>query len=80
MGHFGFSERCDAFNGMACAENVAYNWEKDDAATVSKVHDQWMTSSGHRANIMNTNYNKVGYAYTRCSDGKVMWTGMYGKK
>lgn len=40
----------------AVAENVAY------APSVDRIHTGWMNSSGHRANLLNPNYNFIGVA------------------
>ncbi|SFS18407.1 Uncharacterized conserved protein YkwD, contains CAP (CSP/antigen 5/PR1) domain [Granulicella pectinivorans] len=40
----------------AVAENVAY------APTVERLHTGWMNSPGHRANLLNPNYNVIGVA------------------
>lgn len=40
-------------------ENIAYG-----QATPAAVMNDWMNSSGHRANIMNAKYTKIGVGYT----------------
>ena len=50
------------------AENgISYNASGENIAagqrTPSEVVDGWMNSPGHRANIMNSNFNKIGVGY-----------------
>jgi uncharacterized protein YkwD len=43
----------------ASAENVAFGADVDD------IHTGWMTSAGHRANILNPKYNAIGIGVAR---------------
>ncbi len=63
--NFGISYR-------AAAENIAKG-----QATPEAVVNAWMNSSGHRANILNGSYNKIGVGYV--ADGKY-WTQMFIKQ
>lgn len=60
--NFGISYR-------AAAENIAKG-----QATPQAVVNAWMNSSGHRANILNGSYNKIGVGYV--ADGRY-WTQMF---
>lgn len=62
MKNFGISYR-------SAAENIARG-----QATPQAVVNAWMNSSGHRANILNASYNKIGVGYV--ADGKY-WTQMF---
>lgn len=53
----------------AAAENIAKGQR-----TPKAVVDAWMNSSGHRANILNSNYTKIGVGYV--ADGNY-WTQMF---
>ena len=58
-------------NWRACAENIAAG-----QASARAVHDAWMASAGHRANILNPAYNRVGIGVW--SDGtKLWWTARF---
>lgn len=46
-------------NYRGAGENIAYGQQ-----TPTEVMQAWMNSSGHRANIMNSQYTKIGVAYT----------------
>lgn len=55
----------------SAAENIAKGQKTPQA-----VVDAWMNSSGHRANILNSSYNKIGVGYVK--DGNY-WTQMFIK-
>lgn len=56
----------------SAAENIAKGQKTPQA-----VVDAWMGSSGHRANILNSSYNKIGVGYVK--DGNY-WTQMFIQK
>lgn len=60
--NFGISYR-------TAGENIAKGY-----ATPQAVVNGWMNSSGHRANILNASYTRIGVGYV--SDGKY-WTQMF---
>lgn len=37
----------------------------------------WMNSPGHRANIMNENYTKIGVGYYQNANGVNYWTQLF---
>ena len=41
------------------AENVAYNYATSWPDAMDRVVEQWMTSEGHRKNIMNSNFTRM---------------------
>lgn len=43
------------YSYTATAENIAYN-----SSSAEKLFDQWWNSAGHKANMMNPSYTKVG--------------------
>ena len=49
-------------------ENIAWGQRTPD-----EVHDAWMNSSGHRANILGGDYNRIGIGYVECG-GMPLWT------
>ena len=53
----------------SAGENIARGY-----ATPQAVVNGWMNSSGHRANILNANYTKIGVGYV--ADGRY-WTQMF---
>ena len=50
-------------------ENIAYGQRTPQA-----VVNTWMSSSGHRANILNASYTQIGVGYV--ADGNY-WTQMF---
>lgn len=54
--------------GMAVGENIAMG-----QPTTSQVMADWMRSSGHRANILNPSYTRIGVAAYSAPDGTVFW-------
>ena len=65
MKNFGITYR-------SAAENIAKG-----QSTPQAVVNAWMNSSGHRANILNSSYNRIGVGYV--ADGKY-WTQMFIRK
>lgn len=56
----------------SAGENIAKG-----QATPQAVVNAWMNSSGHRANILNSSYNRIGVGYV--ANGKY-WTQMFIRK
>lgn len=59
-----------AFRGAG--ENIAYGQK-----TPEEVMQGWMNSPGHRANIMNKNYTKIGVGYYQNANGVNYWTQLF---
>lgn len=58
---------------QACSENIAVGH-----VSARAVHDAWMASAGHRANLLDPNVNRVGIGVW--SDGtKLWWTARFMK-
>lgn len=57
-----------------CGENIAAGY-----ATVSETFEQWMNSTGHRANILREDYTElgVGYFYEPNSQYKHYWVQIF---
>ena len=53
-------------------ENIAMG-QKDAASAM----DSWMHSSGHRANILHTSYEKIGVGYAVSADGTPYWVQIF---
>lgn len=49
-------------------ENIAYGQK-----TPKEVVEAWMNSKGHRANILNPNFNKIGVAKSESKNGNFYW-------
>jgi len=50
------------------AENIAMGYR-----TTSAAMSGWMNSSGHRANILNRGYRRIGIAAYQSSGGTIYW-------
>ncbi|WP_439632281.1 CAP domain-containing protein [Gemmata sp.] len=59
----------------AVGENVAWN-QKDPA----QVLEAWMNSEGHRANILNKEFEEIGVAVARNAKGERYWVQVFGKQ
>lgn len=55
----------------SCAENIAYNYD-----TPKEVVAGWMKSSGHKKNILNPKYTKIGIGYYKNGD-RVYWVQLF---
>ena len=60
-------------SSAAYGENIAKGQK-----TADKVMAAWMTSSGHRANILRANYGSIGVACLQ-SGGVYYWVQLFGK-
>ena len=53
-------------------ENIAYGQK-----TPEDVMNGWMNSSGHRANILNSKFTKIGVGYYQNAKGTNYWTQLF---
>lgn len=60
-------------------ENIGWNTYPDDTATAA-IHEMFMGSSGHRANILGTGWDVIGIGAYKGADGKKMWTVLFADK
>ena len=54
-------------------ENIAYGYQTPDAVMAA-----WMSSPGHRANILNGSYKVIGIGIAAASNGLLYWTQDFG--
>ncbi|MCL2256360.1 MAG: SafA/ExsA family spore coat assembly protein [Firmicutes bacterium] len=54
------------------AENIAHGQR-----TPADVMNSWMNPPGHRANILNPNFNQIGVGIARDNRGNLFWTQMF---
>jgi uncharacterized protein YkwD len=59
-------------NSRAMAENIAMG-----QPTALEAVRSWMSSSGHRANILNRSYRRIGVSGYTAPDGTVYWTQQF---
>lgn len=57
----------------AVGENIAYNQKSEKEVVVA-----WMNSTGHRQNIMNRNFNSIGFGLANNSRGEPYWCTVFG--
>lgn len=65
MNNYGISYR-------AAGENIAKGQK-----SAQSVMNGWMNSSGHRANILKSNYTQLGVGYALDSNGNTYWVQMF---
>jgi len=66
--HFGYSYR-------SFGENIAMG-----QSTPESVVDDWMNSSGHKANILNKGYTHIGVGIAKNAKGQIYWVHMFSSK
>ena len=54
----------NGYNWYRLGENVGYGY------SIEQVHSAFMNSSGHRANILDGGFNRIGVGVTRTPDGR----------
>lgn len=64
--------RSFGINYSAAAENIASGQN-----TAEEAMRHWMNSAGHRANILNSTFNKIGVGVARDNNGNLYWTQMF---
>jgi uncharacterized protein YkwD len=56
-------------------ENIAYGY-----SSPAEVMAAWMSSPGHRANILNPNFNEIGVSVLRDTSGRLFFTQNFGRR
>ncbi len=71
-----FTDRAGAarYQGFAAAENIAAGSD-----TAAGVMDQWMTSEGHRENILNCDHTQIGVGLGTGGSYRYYWTQVFGQ-
>jgi uncharacterized protein YkwD len=59
---------------VTAGENIAWNQPDADA-----VMNTWLNSTGHRANILNSEVTEIGVAVARSSNGEPYWIQVFGR-
>ena len=70
-GHFSSVLTQNGISFMGAGENIAYGYPTPEA-----VMNGWMNSAGHRANILNGSYTKIGIGYYQ-SGGTIYCTQLF---
>lgn len=61
------------YKGFPRAENIAWNY-----ANLETVVAGWMTSPGHRGNILISDVNDVGIGHFTCAKHEHWWVQLFG--
>ena len=64
-------EKCSGLH--RAGENIAYGYP-----TAAAVMKAWMHSTGHRRNILNKRFTKIGLGMARSADGTPYWVQDFG--
>lgn len=78
QGYFSHTSRDGrSFTDRIRAQGVSYGYAGENIAwgqaSASEVHQTWMNSRGHRANILGSGYRRIGVGYEPCG-GRPYWT------
>ena len=58
-------------------ENIYRSAPGDDSA--QSAFTSWVNSSGHRANMLSSNFTQIGIGRATASDGRTYWTNTFGR-
>jgi uncharacterized protein YkwD len=80
----GYGKVWDKLNAVGycykvAGENIGWNNYPDDIATAA-IHQMFMNSSGHRANILGKTWDVIGIGAYKGPTGKKMWTVLFADK
>ena len=85
---YGFSHESSNYDGLSgllakfdiqytkCGENIAYTSARQ---TGEFIFNEWMNSPGHKANILDKEFTRFGYATFTASDGKTYYVQEFAK-
>ncbi|MCU0703729.1 MAG: CAP domain-containing protein [Fimbriiglobus sp.] len=66
--------RAAGYEYRAVGENIAWN-----QPTAAEAVGDWMTSSGHRKNLLNREFTHIGVAVANNSRGEPYWVQVFGR-
>lgn len=66
----------DGIRWYGAAEVIAWNTTNNPNDSAASAVRQWMGSTGHRAILLSTNLNYLGFGLAVGADGKRYWTGV----
>lgn len=71
--HSNMGDLMDVNNdAMFVGENIAWGQKSE-----KEVVKSWMNSRGHRKNILNNQYEKVGFGLQKDSKGRIYWCAVF---
>ena len=65
------------YNFSWWGENIYKSAQGD--ASAQAAFTSWVNSSGHRANMLSSNFTQIGIGRATASDGRTYWTNTFGK-
>ncbi len=68
------------FTWYAAGEVIGWNTYSTQASSVKAVIDAWMASSSHRAILVSSGYNYVGFGMAVSSSGRRYFAGVFAKE
>jgi uncharacterized protein YkwD len=75
-----------AFQGVmsfAIGENIAYRWAEGmfslTPENLQKTHEEWMNSPGHRANLLHTEFERIGVGLAMNDNGDYWATQFFAR-
>ena len=66
------SDWCYGIRFSSAGENIAMG-----QSTPAQVMNSWMSSEGHRSNILNQNFTQIGVGLAKGGSGRYYWTQMF---
>ena len=75
--HSNLSSNVGDLQWQALGENVAYTTPTSD--TLRTIHEMFVNSSGHRANLLNSNFTHMGVGVAQDSRGRVWVAEVFAK-
>ncbi len=60
---------------LAVGENIARNWK-----TPEEVMKAWLSSKGHRANILSKKFTNIGVGKAISQNGDIYWVQLFIKE
>jgi uncharacterized protein YkwD len=67
------------YRWLRCAENISMSRRKGKEAA-DQVFESWMSSKGHRGNILSAEFTEVGVGIARNEEGEVYFTQVFGSR
>lgn len=69
------------YGSFMVTENIAMNYggSSPPNSVAARLMQQWMNSSGHRANLLSGGVNEIGVATARTPDGRIYAVQVFGR-
>jgi uncharacterized protein YkwD len=77
LAHSNLSDGVESLNWTALGENVAYSSPNGD--TLAAIHDLFVASAGHRANLVNSGFTHMGVGVATDRSGTVWVSEVFAR-